>query len=106
MNNETAPTSNAGAYLFPPDAYVVRPSGFATTAFPAMPAATADAALKKVAAEKSCTRYLRSMRMRSTSVMAQLSNDENNSEYATPLRTRLTSKTARLDHRMATHAIP
>ena len=28
----------------------------------AMPAATADAALKKVAAEKSCTRYLRSMR--------------------------------------------
>ena len=72
----------------------------------AMPAATADAALKKVAAEKSCTRYLRSMRMRSTSVMAQLSNDENNSEYATPLRTRLTSKTARLDHRMATHAIP
>jgi hypothetical protein len=71
-----------------------------------MPAATADTALKKVAAEKSCTRYLRSTRTRSASVMAQLSKEENSSEYATPLSTRLTSKTARFDHRMATHAIP
>ena len=62
--------------------------------------------MKKVAVEKSGTRYLRSSRRRSTSEMAQLSKDEKRSEYATPLRTRLASNAVTSEERISTHATP
>ena len=73
---------------------------------PTTPAATALQALKNVAVEKRPTRYRRSRRSLSASVMAHDSNELNSSEYATPDATRLARRMTRLDDRMRRQAVP